>query len=264
MVRKRLDLWIAQYVKKLLGALDELETGEGLDGIARGIAFQLAESLGVLERSRVAAEMKTLPQEARAALRKFGVRFGAYHLYLPQLLKPAPRALAAQLWALQQGGIEAVKGLDDVPHFAASGRTSFPADKDVPKGLYLAAGFRVCGERAVRVDILERLADLIRPAIGYRPGVTPGKPPPGAADSDGFVVTVSMTSLAGCSGEAFASILRSLGYVSESRKGPAITVPLLAAAPQVPLEVASAHRCQRRRRGEERREPRARRKDRTP
>jgi ATP-dependent RNA helicase SUPV3L1/SUV3 len=237
MVKRRLDLWIAQHVKKLLGALDELEAGEGLEGIARGIAFQVAESLGVLERARVAAEMKTLPQEGRAALRKFGVRFGAYHLYLPQLVKPAPRALSAQLWALREGGVEIVKGLDDVPHFAASGRTSFPADKDVPKGLYLAAGFRLCGERAVRVDILERLADLIRPAIAYRPGVTPGKPPQGTADGDGFVVTISMTSLAGCSGDAFASILRSLGYVAESRKGPAITVPLLAPAPQVPIEV---------------------------
>ena len=234
-VKRRLDLWISQHVKKLLGALDELEAGEGLDGIARGIAFQVAESLGVLERTRVAAEMKTLPQEARAALRKFGLRFGAYHLYLPLLLKPAPRALAAQLWALRQTSPETLKGLDDVPHFAASGRTSFPADKEVPKGLYLAAGFRVCGERAVRVDILERLADLIRPAIAYRPGVTPGKPPMGSADGDGFVVTVAMTSLAGCSGEAFASILRSLSYVSESRKGPAITVPLLAAAPRVPV-----------------------------
>ncbi len=114
--------------------------------------------------------MKTLPQDARAALRKFGVRFGAYHLYLPQLVKPAPRALAAQLWALRQGGVEVVKGLDDVPHLAASGRTSFPADAEVPKGLYRAAGFRVCGDRAVRVDILERLADLIRPAIAYRAG----------------------------------------------------------------------------------------------
>ena len=87
---------------------------------------------------------------------------------------------------MKNGGVEEVKGLDDVPHLAASGRTSFVADKDVPKGLYRAAGFRVCGERAVRVDILERLADLIRPAIAYRPGVTPGDPPPGAADGDGF------------------------------------------------------------------------------
>lgn len=236
MVQTRLDLWLAGHVKKLLGSLTDLETGMGLEGIGRGIAFQIGESLGVLERSRVAEEMKGLDQEGRAALRKLGVRFGAYHIYLPALLKPAPRALAAQLWALKHGGVEGAAGADEVPHLAASGRTSFPADKQVPKGFYRAAGFRVCGERAVRVDILERLADLIRPAIAYRPGTTPGEPPAGSADSDGFVVTVAMTSLAGCSGEAFASILRSLGYVSDKRAGPAITVPLLAAAPREPVK----------------------------
>ncbi len=234
-VQRRLDLWLAQHVTKLLGPLTDLERGDGLDGIARGIAFQVAESLGVLERAKVAEEVKALPQEARAALRKFGIRFGAYHLYLSNLVKPAPRALAAQLWALKNGGVEEVKGIDDVPHLAASGRTSFVADKDVPKGFYRAAGFRVCGERAVRVDILERLADLIRPSIAYRPGVTPGDPPAGAADGGGFVVTVAMTSLAGCAGDNFASILRSLGYVMERRSGPPITAPLLPKAATEPL-----------------------------
>jgi len=234
-VQHRLDLWLAQHMKKLLGPLLELEQGEGLEGIARGIAFQIAEALGVLERARVAEEVRGLDQMARAALRKLGVRFGAYHIYLAQLLKPAPRSLCAQLWALKHGANETAKGLDEVPFLAASGRTSFRADQEVPKGLYRAAGFRVCGERAVRVDILERLADLIRPAINYRPGITPGTPPPGAADRDGFVVTVAMTSLAGCSGEDFASILRSLGYVMDRRKGPAITVPLVPAAPMHPV-----------------------------
>src|SRR6185437_8874045 len=125
---------------------------------------------------------------------------------------------------------------EDVPHLAASGRTSFPADKDVPKSFYRVAGFKICGERTVRVDILERLADLIRPAVAYRPGLTAGEPPPGTADRDGFVVTVGMTSLVGCSGESFASILRALGYVSEQRKGPAITVPLIARAPTEPVQ----------------------------
>ena len=235
-VQRRLDLWLAQHVKKHLGVLFELETGEGLDGISRGIAFQVAESLGVLERSRVSDEMKSLDQAARGTLRKLGLRFGAYHIYLPALVKPAPRALAAQLWALRHGGVETVKGLDEVPHLAASGRTSFVADPDVPKGLYRAAGFRVCGTRAVRVDILERLADLIRPAIAYRPGTTPGAPPAGTADNDGFVTTVQMTSLAGCSGEDFASILKALGYVLDRRPGPAVTVPLLPVAPVEPLK----------------------------
>jgi ATP-dependent RNA helicase SUPV3L1/SUV3 len=44
-----------------------------------------------------------------------------------------------------------------------------------------------------------------------------------------------MTSLAGCSGEAFASILRALGYQSEQRTGPAITVPLVAKAAIEPI-----------------------------
>ena len=239
-VQKRLDLWLAQHVKKLLGPLLDLETGEGLEGMARGIAFLTAESLGVLDRARIADEVKGLSQDARAALRKLGLRFGAYHIYLPQLLKPAPRALAAQLWTLKHGGLEEAKGFDEIPHMASTGRTSFPANKDVPATLYRVAGFRLCGERAVRVDILERLADLIRPAVNYRPGVTPGDPPAGTADGDGFVVTVGMTSLAGCSGEDFASILRSLGYASEKRPGPAITVPLVPAAATEPAKVATA------------------------
>ena len=201
----------------------------------RGVAFQIAEELGVLERGRVSKEIKSFSQEDRAALRKLGVRFGAYHLYLPLLLKPAPRTLAALLWALRHGGLENIKGLEEAPHLAASGRTSFAADPAIAKGFYRAAGYRLCGERVVRVDILERLADLIRPAIAYRPGVSVGEPPAGAADADGFVVTVAMTSLTGCAGDAFSSILRSLGYAGAKRPGPAITAPLIMAAPMQPL-----------------------------
>ena len=97
------------------------------------------------------------------------MRFGAYHLYLPALLKPAPRSLAAQLWMLKHESPEA-KGLDELQRLASSGRTSIPVDKDTPKALYRTIGYRVCGERAIRVDILERLADLIRPALAWREG----------------------------------------------------------------------------------------------
>lgn len=240
-VEARLNTWLKNHITRLLGPLQLLENAESLTGIARGIAYQAGEALGVLERAKVGEEMKALDQEGRAALRQLGIRFGAFHLYVPALLKPAPRALAAQLWTLKHGGPDQ-SGLDDIAHLAASGRTSFAVDKAVPKGLYRAAGYRVCGERAVRVDILERLADLIRPAIAYRPGTTQGQPPAGTADQDGFVVTGAMTSLVGCAGEDFASILRSLGYVSVKRPGPAITVALApppAATEPVKVEAAA-------------------------
>ena len=234
-IDRRLALWIAARVEKLLGPLNTLENPGELAGVARGIAFQASEALGVLDRSRVASEMKSLDQEGRAKLRALGLRFGAYHIYVPALLKPAPRALATQLYALKHGGPETT-GLETIMQFASSGRTSFPADPDAPKALYRAAGFRLCGKRAVRVDILERLADLVRPAVQYRPGVAQGAPPPGTADGDGFVVTGQMTSLAGCAGEDFAAILTSLGYVATKRPGPAITVAL--AAPPAPVVAA--------------------------
>jgi ATP-dependent RNA helicase SUPV3L1/SUV3 len=133
-------------------------------------------------------------------------------------LKPAPRALAAQLWALAHDGSQN-KGLDDLLHLAGSGRTSMPLNKEIEATLYRAAGYRVCGERAVRVDILERLADLIRPALAWREGA-PGQKPPGAIAGGGFTIINSMTSLTGASGEDFASILRSLGYRLERRPKP--------------------------------------------
>ena len=228
LVQTRLDLWLKTHIEKLLSPLFSLTAAEDVTGIARGVAFQLVEALGVLERQKVAEEVKGLDQPARATLRKYGVRFGAYHIYLPALLKPAPRALATQLWAIKHESPE-TKGVSDLLHLAASGRTSIPVDKETPKALYRTAGYRICGERAVRVDILERLADLIRPALSWREGA-PGPKPDGVFDGRSFVITGAMTSLTGASGEDFASILRSLGYRMDRKPKPVETVAPAARA----------------------------------
>lgn len=217
-VQARLDLWLKTHIEKLLGPLFELSVGADVTGIARGIAFQVAEALGVLDRHQVAADLKALDQSNRAVLRKYGIRFGAYHVYFPALLKPAPRALAALLWSLKQEAVDPAT-LADALHLAVSGRTSFPIDKALARDAYRVLGYRVCGERAVRVDILERLADLIRPALAWKPGSTQVKPP-GAFDGSAFTVTQAMTSLTGAAGEDFASILKALGYRMEKRQRP--------------------------------------------
>jgi ATP-dependent RNA helicase SUPV3L1/SUV3 len=217
----------------------ELSRAEDVTGIARGIAFQLVEALGVLERNKIAAEMKDLDQPSRAVLRKYGVRFGAYHIYFPGLLKPAARALAALLWALKQDNVD-LAVLSGAQHLASSGRTSFPVDKTVPKDAYRVLGYRQAGERAVRVDILERLADLIRPALAWRES-SPGDKPAGAFDGRSFVVTQAMTSLTGSAGEDFASILRALGYRMELRPQPAPKPVAAEAAPaETPAEAVEA------------------------
>jgi ATP-dependent RNA helicase SUPV3L1/SUV3 len=230
LVQTRLDLWLKTYIEKQLAPLFSLAVAEDVTGMARGVAFQLVEALGVLERQRVSDEVKGLDQPQRATLRKYGVRFGAYHIYLPALLKPAPRALATQLWALKNEAPDA-KGVADLLHLAASGRTSIPVEKETPKPLYRTAGYRVCGDRAVRVDILERLADLIRPALSWREHAA-GPKPDGAVDGRTFTVTGAMTSLTGASGEDFASILRALGYRMERRPKPP--------EPEKPAEAESA------------------------
>src|SRR5262249_59212863 len=97
---------------------------------------------------------------------------------------------------------------------------------------YRASGSRVCGERAVRVDILERLADLIRPTLAWREGTA--EKPAGAVDGRCFTVTQAMTSLTGSSGEDLASILRALGYRMERRPKPVET----PAAPSSAAEAA--------------------------
>src|SRR5437870_4663934 len=239
-VQARLDLWLKTHIEKLLGPLFGLSKAEDITGIGRGIAFQLVEALGVLERSKISAEMKDLDQASRATLRKYGVRFGAYHIYFPGLLKPAARALASLLWAEKQDNVD-MSALSGAQHLAGSGRTSFPVDKALDRDAYRVLGYRQCGERAVRVDILERLADLIRPALAWRE-TTPGAKPPGAFDGRGFVVTQAMTSLTGSAGEDFASVLRALGYRMDRRpplppKPAAVETP---AAESTPVESATA------------------------
>ena len=218
-VDARLEKWLADQIEKHLGSLLALRNGDGLDGIARGIGFRIAEEMGAIDRRAIASDVKSLEQDARATLRKLGVRFGAYALFVPQLLKPAPAGLLATLWALQNGGTEQ-PGLRELPQLNASGRTSIPVDPGFDARLYPIAGFRVCGRRAVRFDILERLADLIRPLIAFRVGQTEGDAPEGAAEGAGFTVTVEMTSLLGCAGDDFSEVLKSLGYKMDRKTVP--------------------------------------------
>ncbi len=209
-VKTRIELWIAATTRRLLGPLFALESIQEGPEIVRNLARDLARSFGILEREPIRAQINALAQNDRAELRKQGVRFGAYYLFVPGLIKPAPRNLALQLWGLQARG-DAIDLLRTLGPVASSGRTSLGWDDTISKDGYRVAGYRPCGERVVRVDVVERLAGMVRAAIANEaPGAAPGLP--NHRTAKGFVVSGEMTSLTGCSGDQFASILRSMGF----------------------------------------------------
>ncbi len=216
-VQAKLDAWIAQTIAEKLKPLVEIAKAEDISGLARGIAFRMRENLGILKRETVAGEIKALDQTARAQLRKYGVRFGAFNIYFPLLLKPAAAELALTLWSLKQGGANGLAA-ESMPEPPRAGLTSFTPDPQAPEAFYRAYGYHVCGPRAVRIDILERLADLIRPLLAWRAAANGSAPQPkGATGDGGFTLTPEMMSLLGCSPEELSGVLKGLGFRVERR-----------------------------------------------
>jgi len=228
-VAARIERFVNHHIATVLKPLDDLSRAEDLQGLAKGLAFQLVESLGVLFRRDVADDVKALDQDARASMRKHGIRFGAYHIFMPALLKPAPAELITLLWALKNDGLDK-PGYGDLIPVLAAGRTSVVTDPSYERAFYKLAGFRFLGKRAVRIDILERLADLIRPLLQWKPG-TPR--PEGAYDGRRFMATTAMLSILGATPDDMEEILKGLGYRADSVKAEEAAAFLAAQAPAV-------------------------------
>jgi len=188
-VRRRLQHFIDRKVAALFEPLLAMSRDEALTGLARGFAFRLVEHMGILPREGVANEVKELDQDARGALRKHGVRFGQYTIFQQLLLKPAPtrlRLVLASLW----------EGLSEFPESPPPGLVTIPYIAEVPVSAYTLSGYRPAGTRAIRIDMLERLADMLR-----------------TQDSKaGFEATPDMLSITGMTLEQFADLMGGLGY----------------------------------------------------
>lgn len=227
-VSDRLTAYVAARIEVLLSELIALKLAadstaeDGLGGQPRGIAYRLVENFGAMSRAQFGDTIKQLSQDDRAKLRKLGVRFGEYTLHLPSLLKPATARMMALLWAIWTERDPSALTLPK------PGLVSFPIKDDAQHAFLYALGYRPSGDRAVRIDMLERLAQIIRTARD------------GEGGREGFEATSQMMSLVGCSGEEFESILRSLGYRKQTIKRTiAAPVTVTAAAAESPAEAPS-------------------------
>ena len=205
-VQRRLQHFVDRKIAALFEPLLALKNDETLTGLARGFAFQMVEHLGVVERQIVAADVKELDQDARGLLRKHGVRFGQFTIFMPLLLKPAPTRLRLVLWSLS-------KGLTEFPEAPPPGLVTIPNAGDAPDGYFSMAGYRGAGDRAIRIDMLERLADMLR-----------------SEDSrGGFEAKADMLSITGMTLEQFADLMKGLGYNAD--RGERVKVKQAAEAP---------------------------------
>jgi len=191
-VERRLQHFIDRKIAALFEPLIALQRDETLTGLARGFAFRMVEGFGILTRADVAQEVKELDQDARGTLRKHGLRFGQFTIFMSLLLKPAPTRLRLVLWSLSQG-------LQEFPEAPPPGLVTVPALKNAPKGAHTMCGYRAAGERAIRIDMLERLADQLR----------------GEDSRGGFEAKPDMLSITGMTLEQFADLMGGLGYKAE-------------------------------------------------
>jgi len=200
-VRRRLSHFIDRRITAQFEPLLALKNDETLTGMARGVAFRIVEAMGIIPRAEIADDIKGLDQDQRGLLRKHGVRFGQFTIFQQLMLKPAPTRLRLVLWSL-------TASLQEFPDAPPPGLVTVPAVTGAPEGYYAHAGYRLAGDRAIRIDMLERLADMIR-----------------SQDTrSGFEANPDMLSITGLTLEQFANLMEGLGYKAEKGERPKVKI----------------------------------------
>jgi len=195
---RRLEAFVAAESSQRLAALKRLieAIADGrLRGLARGVAYQLVEQSGVLHRARAEEHIRALSHNERRVLKSFGVRFGAFSLYLPALLTPEAQAIGAVFAELA------------APRWrpAADALVALPHPVPPPEALSLR-GLRAVAGMAAPVLALERLDALSRVA----------------RDRTGRIeLTPALLGALGWNPGQAEQILRALGYVRVRKTEPA-------------------------------------------
>ena len=146
--------WINKKIQEDLESLINLKNINLSNSNIRALAYQLYENNGVLKRDKVIEYLNNLNQEERKVLRKIGVKFGRYHIFLFKLFKPNAVSLRISLWKNYHQKYFNLKP----PKF---GLNFLDGAQDNNQNFMLLCGFEKFDRFFVRIDILERLFILI-------------------------------------------------------------------------------------------------------
>jgi ATP-dependent RNA helicase SUPV3L1/SUV3 len=215
---RRLEAFVTGVARRALAPLIELKSASAdgrLEGLARGIAYQLVENFGVLDRGEIETHIRALSRNERKTLTALGVRFGAFSLYAPALFARETRALRERL--------AEIASPDWRPANAGPAQISKPAPLVAALAL---RGLRAVAGLAVPVELLERIDAIAR-----------------AAPGQGFALTPEWLAELGWRRDQAERILRALGFSpsrGEDAENPSLWRRRRRHAEAAPPESASA------------------------
>ena len=186
-----LNKWIIKKIDSELSSLIQLKNIKENNPELRALAYRLYENNGVLKRSNISDYLGKINQDDRKKLRRLGVKFGRYHIFLFRLFKPSSVSLRILLWKNYNN-----KYLNlSPPTFGLNFLNNL---KSINKDFMLLCGFEKFDDIYVRIDMLERLFLLIFNS--------------GKDNKREIKVIPEMLNLLGCSKENFIKLLKKMDY----------------------------------------------------
>jgi ATP-dependent RNA helicase SUPV3L1/SUV3 len=183
--------WIQTKINTILKSLIDLKNLKENNSSIKALAYQLYENNGVLKREQVSEYLKTLGQNERKILRDLGVKFGRYHVFLYQLIKPEAVSLRTLLWKNFHQKYYKLKP----PTF---GLNFLDDQESRNRNFMLLCGFEKFDNLFVRIDILERLFMQIINS--------------NSKENKEIKMVPEMLNLLGCSKDNFKKLLKKMGY----------------------------------------------------
>ena len=183
--------WIQTKINSVLKSLIDLKNLKEKNSSIKALAYQLYENNGVLKREQVSEYLKSLGQNERKILRDLGVKFGRYHVFLYQLIKPEAVSLRTLLWKNFHQKYYKLKP----PTF---GLNFLDDQESRNRNFMLLCGFEKFDNLFVRIDILERLFMQIINS--------------NSKENKEIKMVPEMLNLLGCSKDNFKKLLKKMGY----------------------------------------------------
>ena len=186
-----LQKWINEKIKIELKSLIDLKNIKESNPELRALSYHLYENNGVVKRENVSNYLNKLDQDQRGKLRRIGVKFGRYHIFLFKLFKPSSVSLRILLWKSFNE-----KNLNLLP--PTFGLNFLEEKEKIDKEFMLLCGFEKFDKFFVRIDILERLFILILNSNKER--------------NNKIKLIPEMLNLLGSNKENFVKLLQNMGY----------------------------------------------------